>query len=301
MGFVRERLADTAYLGQVLLERTMAAAATSGRLELRLLKLFNFASFISVEPFARLIAKTVDFGKVRNSKLKLLITATNWDAGHVVTFTNEQLTDQQGVSLIMASAAIPAIFPPVEIPPTLYVDGGLLMNTPLNPAIVAGATELHVVYLDPDIAAAPRSELQTTLSTVQRSFSILLSDTFNHDIEHAAQINAGLDLVDRLSAPRPAGKGHDAVTAALPDLSVSEIGEVAKELERRIRGQRRRKLTIHRYQPSAQLGGPLGALSFEQETTRALIERGHADAVNHDCQTAGCLLAEGTAAGGQAP
>ena len=89
---------------------------------------------------------------------------------------------------------MPGIFPPVEIPPEVFVDGGVLMNTPLAPAIHAGGTEIHVVYLDPEISPIPLSEFQTTLDTLQRTFSIALAGIFNRDIEAAERINRSLAL-----------------------------------------------------------------------------------------------------------
>ena len=60
----------------------------------------------------------------------------------------------------------------MRIPPGLFVDGGVLMNTPLSPAIHSGARVLHVIYLDPDIKCLPLSDLQTTLGTLQRIMTI---------------------------------------------------------------------------------------------------------------------------------
>jgi NTE family protein len=46
---------------------------------------------------------------------------------------------------VLASAAIPLIFPPVEIDGYLHCDGGLRLNTPMAPAIHLGAERLLVI------------------------------------------------------------------------------------------------------------------------------------------------------------
>ncbi|MEM6961139.1 MAG: patatin-like phospholipase family protein [Myxococcota bacterium] len=46
---------------------------------------------------------------------------------------------------VLASAAIPMIFPPVEIKGELFCDGGLRLNTPMAPAIHMGMNRLFVV------------------------------------------------------------------------------------------------------------------------------------------------------------
>jgi predicted acylesterase/phospholipase RssA len=43
---------------------------------------------------------------------------------------------------ILASAALPGVYPPVEIDGRLLIDGGIANNTPITTAINAGATEV---------------------------------------------------------------------------------------------------------------------------------------------------------------
>lgn len=51
------------------------------------------------------------------------------------------------VDALMASAAIPALFPPVEIGGELFYDGGLVNSVPLDRAIELGATEVFVLQV----------------------------------------------------------------------------------------------------------------------------------------------------------
>ena len=62
------------------------------------------------------------------------------------------MTDELGPRAILASAAIPGFFPPTEVGAQPFVDGGVVLNTPLVPAIEAGADILHVIYMDPDVS-----------------------------------------------------------------------------------------------------------------------------------------------------
>ena len=66
---------------------------------------------------------------------------------NALPFSVELFTEQ-----IRASGAIPGAFAPVEASAgTLFVDGGVTNNTPIGQAIDAGATEVTVIYLDPQI------------------------------------------------------------------------------------------------------------------------------------------------------
>lgn len=60
----------------------------------------------------------------------------------------------------LASAAIPLLFPPVQIGRRLFVDGGLRMNVPLSPALRMGATRVIVVSLR---YIPPKEELEASV------------------------------------------------------------------------------------------------------------------------------------------
>jgi len=55
-----------------------------------------------------------------------------------------------------------------------------------------------------------------------------------------------------------------------------------------------RMLTIHRYHPRDELGGPLSLLDLRPERLEYLIERGFRDAVIHNCATSKCVLPPGS-------
>lgn len=62
---------------------------------------------------------------------------------------------------VLASSAIPILFPPVPVRGSFYCDGGLRFNTPMAPAIHLGATHLLVVG-----ASAPQT-IHTATTTVR--------------------------------------------------------------------------------------------------------------------------------------
>jgi len=55
--------------------------------------------------------------------------------------------DRIGPQHVLASAAIPILFPPVAVHDELFVDGGLRLNTPMSPALQLGARRVLVVGL----------------------------------------------------------------------------------------------------------------------------------------------------------
>ena len=65
------------------------------------------------------------------------------------------------------------------------------MNTPLSTGIEAGATEIHIIYLDPDVRNIPVTKLQNTMNVPDRSLAIALGVSAHRDIGNARWINKG--------------------------------------------------------------------------------------------------------------
>jgi NTE family protein len=84
------------------------------------------------------------------------------------------------VDMVLASASIPLLFPPVEIVPHLLWDGGLLVNTPLAPVVAMGADEIVTVLVteppDPE-----RKPLPHFGRAVERTVDSLLENAYNVD------------------------------------------------------------------------------------------------------------------------
>jgi predicted acylesterase/phospholipase RssA len=271
---------DAAFFAEYLFRRGTNFLFSSGNLPHRALQFIDLSALISIEPFKRLIEKMVRLEAIRSSDKLLRIVATNWETGEVKIFENKDMNDGFGRQIIMASAAIPGIFPPVNIAGDMYVDGGVVMNTPLKCAIQAGATTLHVIYLDPDVQNIPLRRLQNSLDTLDRVFTIALATKTNEDIDTARWINDGLEVIERTS------RGQ-----TVPDADMRMFIGVAARIKERIeKGSPYRKLTIHRYHPKDDLGGTLGMLNFNQEPIRGFIQRGFMDAAEHDCSVNHCVL-----------
>lgn len=277
--FFWERVEDAAFLARQALERSAEFLRAGGSIEQRLLGLINIGDVITTQPFPNLIRRSVDFMEVRRSDVHFQAIATNWRTGELREFHNEDLDDLRGPLILMASSAIPGIFPPVDISDDVFVDGGVLMNTPLAPAIHAGATDLHVVYSDPDIRRIPISELETTFGTLQRTLAISWAAVVERDIRDAERINRALDVWEE-TGPVLA----DDVPGA------GKIAEIVQDLQR---GRRLRRLAIHLYRPTDPLTSGAAMLDFSAGNLRRLIDNGFHDAVAHDCRASGCVVPPG--------
>lgn len=275
---------DASFVAGSLFSRGINALMTQGGLANRGLQFVDLSALISVEPFREMLQRTIRSQAIYDSVRKLRVVATNWETGEVKTFENKDVANEEfGPQMIMASAAIPGLFPPVRIGEYLYVDGGTVMNTPLKCALQAGATTMHVVYMDPDVGNIPIRRLMNSMDTFDRVFTVMLATKINEDIETAAWINQGLRSMELATQ---AGSAKDLSTE-----DITAFVRVASQIEARMKeGRPYKKLTIHRYHPKDDLGGPMGMLDFSEESIVRLIARGYEDAVFHDCDQSKCIF-----------
>src|SRR5258708_36248009 len=269
---------DSGFFVRDFYRRGLNFFLSPGRLEQRALRLVNLSTIFSNEPGYRLIKEKINFENIRRTDTELKVAATNWRTGDLKVFANADLTDDIAPSAVLASTALPGIFPQVEVAGEYYADGGVVMNTPLKLGIDAGADVLHIVYLNPDVRAIPVLPVADTIDTLGRMFAIQFAATVDRDIQVAESINKGIEILEK---------------AAGGDLSSADLGPrimAASKLARLKGADEYRKTTIHRYQPVDVLGGVLGILNFDAAKIGDLIKQGFDDAVNHDCTASRCIL-----------
>ncbi|KAA1194029.1 patatin-like phospholipase family protein [Pseudohalioglobus sediminis] len=139
-------------------------------------------------PLRDVLAEVLDEETLRQAHPRLTVAATNVRRAMVEYFSAEQLS----IEHLLASCAIPVVFPWCEINGELYWDGGVLANTPVFPAIEAGATEILVVMLSPaggQVTDAPR----TTREAVTRMFDLVTLGS-SQSLSQALALQYGRDL-----------------------------------------------------------------------------------------------------------
>jgi predicted acylesterase/phospholipase RssA len=279
-----ELFKDGAYLTWEGVQRAVNLVTSRDEsLRERIANLFDFSAFISTQQWEETIRRTINFASIRSEeRVQLSVAATNWATGALRMFENHDMTEQLGPLIIRASSAIPGIFPEVWVGAEPYVDGGVLLNTPLTPALDAGADVLHVVYLDPDIAAIPLEALSSTVATAYRMQAISWAALVNRDIDRVARINRGLAAFARIRRGEP-----------LPSAEVESLAKGAVMVLGGTHLHTYRPITVHRYHPRDELSnGALGLLNLDRDHLESLISKGFTDATLHDCVKEKCVLPE---------
>jgi len=114
---------------------------------------------ITFEDFQTEIQSLIPNKTFADARMPLFITAVD------LTATREVLFDRGFLrSAVMASSAIPGVFPPVRSGSTVYVDGGWMNRIPVNPLLAFGAEKVLAV----DVSDNPPPDIHP-----RRGFSIL--------------------------------------------------------------------------------------------------------------------------------
>jgi NTE family protein len=180
---------------------------------------------------------------------------------------------------VMASVAVPFLFPPVSLGDEYYGDGAMREANPFSAAIHLGAQRLLVIGTRNE--NRPRSPLPPVCPTFGQIFGSMLdalfSDGLYADLERLTQIN---QIVDRVGAL--AGVGENNVNLRRIDIMVimpsRDLSEIARlhtaSLPRALR-------TLLRTMGALNAGGGqlMSYLMFQDSYTRELIALGYQDAM----------------------
>ena len=95
---------------------------------------------VSERSLRRLISRYVSVEGLEEARVPLHVIAAELVNGREV-----RLSRGSAVDAVMASAAIPGVFPPVEWRGRELIDGGVVNNTPISHALELGADEVYVL------------------------------------------------------------------------------------------------------------------------------------------------------------
>jgi NTE family protein len=170
------------------------------------------AALLDPSPLVRLVhdqfpqtdvRRSIDSGAVR----AFIVSATELNNGHNVLFVDSAADDLGllplarsrvertpiGPQEVLASAALPFMFPPVTLRGRGYVDGGLRQNTPLRPVLHSGVDRVLVVgsHMASETGPAPQTEVVPSLAFLAgKTLNALMADPVDRDLAQAERLNA---------------------------------------------------------------------------------------------------------------
>jgi len=110
-----------------------------------------------------------------DTEIPLWLSATNLRTGEEAWFSKGPL-----MQAILASTALPGIFPPVPIDGELYIDGGVVNNVPISKAIELGASRIYVLTCG--TATSTQRPIRRPLDVLVQAFAHSRRTRVNHDL-----------------------------------------------------------------------------------------------------------------------
>ena len=188
----------------------MASVLTGGAVPARVASLFDNA------PLTDLLARELDFSRIdtqiaAGSLHALSINATSYTSGHAVSFFQGAPTlrswhrlrrrgqpTQLTTGHLMASTAIPFVFPATSVEEDYFMDGSVRQIAPLSPALHLGATRIVVLAVGQFAGQRTSNGVPQYPSFAQvagHALSSVFLDNMGADIERLTQYNRMIDLL----------------------------------------------------------------------------------------------------------
>jgi NTE family protein len=128
--------------------------------------LFREGALFSARGWRRFLAERLPIRDIEDAAIPLRITATDYDEGRSVVFDSGSAVDA-----VMASTALPGIFPPYRIGDRLFLDGAISDQLPLKVALESGADTIYVMAAS---VPSPPPDRRSPLAILRHSVTILL-------------------------------------------------------------------------------------------------------------------------------
>jgi NTE family protein len=254
-------------------------------------------SLLNNRPLVELLSRVVHYGNLQkaidNHCLDAIcVTASGYTSGQSVSFFqgNESIQGwkrhrrigcktQLERKHLLASAAIPLVFPAVKVNREFFGDGSVRFLSPLSPAIHLGAERILVVGVDPireENTTRPRELFYpTTADIAGHVLDSVFIDSLDSDLERIKRVNKTLNLIPEEIRKTKTNLRPIETLSISPSQDLSELSSKYFHTLPRMVKFFFRRIGIDNTEGST----VLSYLLFESLYTKELIDLGYHDAM----------------------
>lgn len=254
-------------------------------------------SLLDNSPLAALLGRYLDFGAIQRGiddgdLAAFSVTCSGYTSGQSVTFFQGRPELQPwrrarriGIAMpieikhLMASSALPFIFPPVHINREYFGDGSMRQIAPVSPALHLGADRLLVIgvgrQLQPHLDERVTTDTPPSLAQIAgHALNSIFLDSLEVDLERLQRINRTIEIIPREILEKTDYPLHPVDFRLFsPSVELEKIAAVhAGDLPRAIR------ILLYMVGGLKRSGSNLlSYVLFEKSYSRALIRLGYDD------------------------
>ena len=172
-------------------------------------------SFYDNAPLRSTLEELVDFTLVNRHAIRLSLGAVNVETGNSRYF--DSLQTPIGPEHVLASAALPPAFAPVEIDGQLYWDGGIVSNTPLW-YVLDSSPPMKALIVQVDLFSASGKRPQNLDQVMERHKDIMYSSKTRFNTGRVRELQQLKSPLHRLLQKLPEDLKRDPDAKALEEL-----------------------------------------------------------------------------------
>ncbi len=193
----------------------------------RVLDSIDTAHIFDMRPLADRLRRIIGGNIVPKSKVRLAINTVDAATGSVVRIVNHPVVKSPRASahhyryhehitidMLLASSAIPLLFNPVEVDGRQLWDGGLLVNSPMAPAVALGAKRLLPVL----VTSRGEHNVRTIGQAMERLVDTFLENAYKTDrkllLDRNALSQRGLSELAQVELFEPIRPTHGSLFGA---------------------------------------------------------------------------------------
>lgn len=255
-------------------------------------------SLLDNTPLKQLLSKFISFDNIQkaidNQDLHALsVTASGYSTGESVSFfqahnsiKNWQRLRRIGVRSriniqhLLASSAIPTVFPAIKINREFFGDGAIRQLAPISPVLHLGASKILVIGVSGDNHKRKPRETMTSYPSLGKimnhMFNAAFLDSMESDVERLTRVNNTIskipaDILQSQGIPlRPVELLEISPSESIDDIAARHARELPASLKFFFNSKGRRQKNG---------AGVLSYLLFERGFCRDLIQHGYDDAM----------------------
>lgn len=150
-------------------------------------------SLFPVGSWRRLLEDAIPYRRIEDAAVPLRIMATNFEDGKPIVFDSGPVVDA-----VLASTALPFVFPPHRIGDRRYLDGAFADQVPLEAAVDLGADTIYILAVS---FPAPPPDIRSPRELLRHTVTILLFPRVRLDALGLPDAHRDLRVVQIPSVP----------------------------------------------------------------------------------------------------